>query len=74
MTWVHKILCVRVQLFGRVQIFAILLSIACQAPLSTEFSKQEYWSGLPFPTPLRVSNEGLNFPAFPKQGQQAEND
>ena len=35
--------------------------IACQAPLSTEFSKQEYWSGLPFPTPLRVSNEGLNF-------------
>ena len=26
-------------------------TIAHQAPLSTEFSRQEYWSGLPFPTP-----------------------
>ena len=25
-------------------------TIACQSPLSMEFSKQEYWSGLPFPT------------------------
>ena len=24
--------------------------VACQAPLSMEFSRQEYWSGLPFPT------------------------
>ena len=24
-------------------------AIACQAPLSMEFSRQEYWSGLPFP-------------------------
>ena len=26
-------------------------TVACQAPLSKEFSRQEYWSGLPFPTP-----------------------
>ena len=26
-------------------------SIACQAPLSMGFPKQEYWSGLPFPSP-----------------------
>ena len=26
-------------------------TVACQAPLSMEFSRQEYWSGLPFPTP-----------------------
>ena len=26
-------------------------TIACQAPLSMEFSRQEYWGGLPFPTP-----------------------
>ena len=26
-------------------------TVACQAPLSTEFSRQEYWSGLPFPPP-----------------------
>ena len=25
-------------------------TVPCQAPLSVEFSKQEYWSGLPFPT------------------------
>ena len=24
-------------------------TVACQAPLSMEFSRQEYWSGLPFP-------------------------
>ena len=32
-----------------VQLFVTLLwTVACQAPLSTEFSKQGYWSGLPF--------------------------
>ena len=25
---------------------------ACQAPLSMEFSRQEYWTALPFPTPI----------------------
>ena len=27
-------------------------TVACQAPLSMGFSRQEYWSGLPFPTPV----------------------
>ena len=27
-------------------------TVACQALLSTQFSRQEYWSGLPFPSPL----------------------
>ena len=26
-------------------------TVACQDPLSMEFSRQEYWSGLPFPSP-----------------------
>ena len=26
-------------------------TVACQAPLSMQFSRQEYWSGLPFPSP-----------------------
>ena len=30
---------------------ATLCTVACQAPLSVEFSRQEYWSGLPFPSP-----------------------
>ena len=29
---------------------------ACQAPLSLGFSKQEYWSGLPFPSPGDLPN------------------
>ena len=31
-----------------------------QTPLSMEFPRQEYWSGLPFPTPGDLSNQGLN--------------
>ena len=34
-----------------VQLFAILWIVACQAPLSMGLSRQEYWSGLPFPSP-----------------------
>ena len=30
---------------------ATLWTVACQAPLSVGFSRQEYWSGLPFPSP-----------------------
>ena len=33
---------------NHVQLFATLWTVACQAPLSMEFSMQEYWSGLPF--------------------------
>ena len=29
----------------------VCMSVACQAPLSMGFSRQEYWSGLPFPSP-----------------------
>ena len=34
-------------------------TIACQAPLSIEFSRQEYWSGLPFPSPGDLPNLGI---------------
>ena len=37
--------------FSRVQLFAVLWTIACLAPLSMGFSRQEYWSGLPYPPP-----------------------
>ena len=35
---------------------ATLWTIACQAPLSVGFSRQEYWSGLPFPSPGNLPN------------------
>ena len=34
-------------------------TVACQAPLSMEFSRQECWSGLPFPIPEDLSNPGI---------------
>ena len=34
-------------------------TVACQAPLSTEFSRQEYWSGLPFPPPGDLPDPGI---------------
>ena len=33
--------------------------VACQAPLSLGFSRQEYWSGLPFPFPEDLPNPGI---------------
>ena len=39
------------QLLSRVRLFAAQWTVDHQAPLSMEFSKQEYWSRLPFPTP-----------------------
>ena len=37
--------------FSHVQLFVILWTVACQGPLSMGFSRQEYWSGLPCPSP-----------------------
>ena len=34
-------------------------TVACQAPLSMGFSRQEYWSGLPFPPPDDVPDSGI---------------
>ena len=34
-------------------------TIAHQVPLSMDFSRQEYWSGLPFPPPVGLPNAGI---------------
>ena len=34
-------------------------TVARQAPLSMGFSRQEYWSGLPFPSPGDLPNPGI---------------
>ena len=34
-------------------------TVACQAPLSMGFSRQEYWSGLPCPPPGDLPNPGI---------------
>ena len=42
-----------------VQRFATSWTVAYQAPLSMRFSRQEYWSGLPFPSPGELPNLGI---------------
>ena len=44
---------------SHVRLFVTPWTIACQASLSMEFSRQEYWSGLPFPLPGDLSNSGI---------------
>ena len=41
---------------SQVRLFVTLWTIACQAPLSMRFSRQEYWSGLPCPPPEDLPN------------------
>ena len=42
------------KLLSHIQLFAIPWTVAYQAPPSMEFSRQEYWNGLPFPSPSIV--------------------
>ena len=45
--------------FGRVQVFATPWTVAHKVPLSMGFSRQEYWSGLPFPSPGDLPDPGI---------------
>ena len=46
---------VNVKSFSRVRLFATPWTAACQAPPSMGFSRQEYWSGVPLPSPWAVN-------------------
>ena len=50
---------VRVKLLSLVRLFATLWTVTYQAPLSMRFSRQEYYSGLPFPSPGELPNPGI---------------
>ena len=52
--------CVCVCVLSHVQLFTTPWTVACQAALSMEFSRQEYWSGLPFPSPGIFPAQGSN--------------
>ena len=58
-TLLHCYAC-RLSCFSRVQLCVTQWTIACQAPLSIGFSRQEHWSGLPFSSPGDLSNQGSN--------------
>ena len=45
--------------FSHVRLFTKLWTIACLAPVSMELSRQEYWNGLPLPTPGALPDSGI---------------
>ena len=48
-----------VKLLSRVRLFATPWTVAYQASLSMGFFRQEYWSGLPFPSPGDLPDPGI---------------
>ena len=50
--------------FSCVQLFETLWTVTCQAPLSVRFSREEYWSGLPFPSPGDLFDPGIKLTSF----------
>ena len=50
---------VKVKLLGRVRLFVTPGTVAYQVPPSMGFSRQEYWSGLPFPSPGDLPDPGI---------------
>ena len=49
----------KVKLLSRVQLFVNPWTVAYHTPLSMGFSRQEYWSGLPFPSSEDLPNPGM---------------
>ena len=59
-THIHTLACVHDQSLSHVRLFATPWTVACQAPLSMGFSRQEYWSGLHFLLQGIFQTQGLN--------------
>ena len=58
------------KLLSRVWFFVTPRTIDCQVPPSLRFFRQEYWSGLPFPSPSKKSPLTLFFLAYQESGQR----
>ena len=52
-------LCMHAFVLSHVWLFATPWTVACWTPLSMEFSRQEYWNGLPFPSPGDLPDPGI---------------
>ena len=60
------------QLLNCVRLFATPWTVAHKAPLSVEFSRQEYWGGLPFPTPGDLPDLGIKLLSSASPALQAD--
>ena len=59
-------------MLSRVQLFTTLWTVAHQAPLSMEFSRQEYWSGMPGPPPGDLPDPGIELMSLMSPALQAD--
>ena len=64
----------KAKLLSRVGLFATPWTVAYNTPPSMEFSRQEYWNGLPFPSPGDLPNPGIEpgSPALQAEALQSE--
>ena len=64
----------KVKSLSRLRLFATPWTVTYQAPLSMGFSRQEYWRGLPFPSPRDLRDIGIEprSPAFQADALTAE--
>ena len=53
---------------SHVRLFVTPWTVAHQAPLSMGFPRQEYWSGLPFPSPGHLPDPGIKAMSFALSG------
>ena len=58
--------------FSHVRLFVTLWSVARQAPLSMGFSRQEYWTELPFPSPGDLPDPGIKRTSLMSPALQAD--
>ena len=57
--WLYLMVKVKVKSLSRVRLFVTPWTVAYQGPPSMGFSRQEYWSGLPFPSPGDLPDPGI---------------
>ena len=57
--FISLVLLLLLSCFSRVRLLVTPRTAAYQAPLSMGFSRQEYWSGLPLPSPRDLLNPGI---------------
>ena len=62
----------KVKSLSCVRLFGMPWTVAYQAPLSMEFYRQEYWSGLPFPSPGDLPNPGTETVSLVKGHRKAD--
>ena len=69
----RQVLPISIHRQSRIRLFVTPWTVAHQDPLSMEFSRQEYWNGLPFPSPYKMEKKITNISRFTLAPQTKRN-